>query len=620
VADQPLLRLGPTTTDRGKEIALSEIELKINQLIAQVDEGGLVGPHAATHELGGDDEVHLDWSQILGTPTSLAGYGITDAYTKAEVDAFFNALTFADIGGTIANAQVPQSAVTQYQAALSIGWGQLTGVPTTLAGYGITDAYTKTEADARYAPIVHTHDAAAVVSGTFADARISASSVTQHQAALSIAWGQLTGVPATFPTSLADITGFGADGGYIRSNGAAWVRVSGLALADANGNLAYARLPNIAGTWAVGGALSITGGVLTVAGLTSTATVALGINSLTMTGSIGATGARVTKGWFTDLESTNAIAASITGSAPTLTTTRTIWGQNFNGAANVSGAFSGATTMTWSGNVLNDLLFTDATYDIGKSGATRPRDGFFSRNLVISGIVGIARTPSGAQLDIDAGAGADAIYVRKAGASTITAILGTDGGGHGRFRLRNSVGTDVFFFGAVGTSWFDNGITTAFGLGTQVPLATLHVAGTTLFAADLKFTDATYDIGKTGATRPRDGFFSRNVIAAGKVQALAGLYFTSTDSYGLNFDGVDKFAFRANGVDNKVTIDLNGSIVAAGSLTVASEIQTGAPSGGTSRAWRMGAVAAVSPTSPNRTVEVEVNGTTYYLHGKTTNN
>lgn len=33
--------------------------------------------------------------------------------------------------------------------------------------------------------------------------------------------------------------------------------------------------------------------------------LALGVNNLTMTGSIGATGARVTKGWFTDVESTN---------------------------------------------------------------------------------------------------------------------------------------------------------------------------------------------------------------------------------------------------------------------------------------------------------------------------
>jgi hypothetical protein len=33
----------------------------------------------------------------------------------------------------------------------------------------------------------------------------------------------------------------------------------------------------------------------------------------------------------------------------------------------------------------HDLLFTDATYDIGASGATRPRDLFLSRNAVIGG-------------------------------------------------------------------------------------------------------------------------------------------------------------------------------------------------------------------------------------------
>lgn len=54
---------------------------------------------------------------------------------------------------------------------------------------------------------------------------------------------------------------------------------------------------------------------LTLAG----GTLALGANSITMSGSIGVTGTRVTKGWFTDLESTNAIVASITGNSATAT-------------------------------------------------------------------------------------------------------------------------------------------------------------------------------------------------------------------------------------------------------------------------------------------------------------
>ncbi len=44
-------------------------------------------------------------------------------------------------------------------------------------------------------------------------------------------------------------------------------------------------------------------------------TLSMGANSITMTGSLGATGARLTAGWFTDLTVTNAIAGSVTGSA-----------------------------------------------------------------------------------------------------------------------------------------------------------------------------------------------------------------------------------------------------------------------------------------------------------------
>jgi hypothetical protein len=40
--------------------------------------------------------------------------------------------------------------------------------------------------------------------------------------------------------------------------------------------------------------------------------------------------------------------------------------------------------------ITQDLLFTDATYDIGKSGASRPRDVFASRNAVIGGTLGVS--------------------------------------------------------------------------------------------------------------------------------------------------------------------------------------------------------------------------------------
>jgi hypothetical protein len=55
-------------------------------------------------------------------------------------------------------------------------------------------------------------------------------------------------------------------------------------------------------------------------------------------------------------------------------------------------------------------------------------------------------------------------------------------------------------------------------------------------------------------------------------------------------------------------------------LEVNGAIKTAAPAGGTAASWKLGAVASVSPTSPNRTIEVDIGGTIYYLHAKTTNN
>lgn len=51
----------------------------------------------------------------------------------------------------------------------------------------------------------------------------------------------------------------------------------------------------------------------------ATGNLDIGTHSLLLTGSIGATGGRVLKGWFTDLEVTNAISGSITGNAGTVT-------------------------------------------------------------------------------------------------------------------------------------------------------------------------------------------------------------------------------------------------------------------------------------------------------------
>lgn len=71
--------------------------------------------------------------------------------------------------------------------------------------------------------------------------------------------------------------------------------------------------------------------------------LAIGTNNITITGSLGTTGARLTKGWFTDLQVTNSISGNITGSSTTcsglaatatiLANTRSIYGNNFDGSA-----------------------------------------------------------------------------------------------------------------------------------------------------------------------------------------------------------------------------------------------------------------------------------------------
>ncbi|OGS08547.1 MAG: hypothetical protein A2270_01250 [Elusimicrobia bacterium RIFOXYA12_FULL_51_18] len=57
----------------------------------------------------------------------------------------------------------------------------------------------------------------------------------------------------------------------------------------------------------------------TLTGLTMGGALDMGANNITMTGSLGVTGSRLLKGWFTDLEVTNPIAGSVTGSAGTVT-------------------------------------------------------------------------------------------------------------------------------------------------------------------------------------------------------------------------------------------------------------------------------------------------------------
>jgi hypothetical protein len=63
-----------------------------------------------------------------------------------------------------------------------------------------------------------------------------------------------------------------------------------------------------------------------------------------------------------------------------------------------SQTFTGGFTTGASATLGGHLLFTDATYDIGASGATRPRDFHLSRNALIGGTLGITGTTTAAAI------------------------------------------------------------------------------------------------------------------------------------------------------------------------------------------------------------------------------
>lgn len=79
------------------------------------------------------------------------------------------------------------------------------------------------------------------------------------------------------------------------------------------------------------------------------------------------------------------------------------------------------------------------------------------------------------------------------------------------------------------------------------------------------------------------------------------------------FNGGEVFIGSAGTDAGAYALQVTGAIYNTTTMT------TGAPTGGSVKPWRLGEAATVSPTSPNRTIRVEIDGVVYYLHAKTTN-
>ncbi len=303
-------------------------------------------------------------------------------------------------------------------------------------------------------------------------------------------------------------------------------------------NITYGALPTGGGTWANGGALAITGGSVTLGG-----NLILGANSITMTGSIASTGSRVTKGWFTDLDVTNAITGSVSGSAATLTTTRTIWGQNFNGSANVSGALSGATTINASGTITStggDVVVPSGNKII-VNGATGTSY-FHQLSATETRYINIGNNPlTFVTADIFLGSTTKLYFNYPSGTAYLV----------------NSGADRVSAFTSSGLAWYFSD--TTFGINRPLDFV----------------INNTYDLGATNA--PRDVYVGRNLTAGGDfgVAATKKHYFDGvaltgdTYAYESSANVWDLFVGAANTFRSTATaVTITGTLTATGTVTI----------------------------------------------------
>lgn len=104
--------------------------------------------HLTTALTGYATESWVSGKNYAVKATTLAGYGITDGINAVSVTGTGNAVTAASISGhTLTLTKGSTFSLSGHKHA----WSDITsGKPSTLSGYGITDAYTKTESDSKY--------------------------------------------------------------------------------------------------------------------------------------------------------------------------------------------------------------------------------------------------------------------------------------------------------------------------------------------------------------------------------------------------------------------------------------------------------------------------------------
>ena len=495
------------------------------EMLLRVQASGVLDPPVDPEDAGYPS---VAWSQITGVPTTIFlpaphSHPATDITT-----------------GVFADARIAASNVTQHQAALSIATTQLTGVlqaaqfpaltgdvtsvagalATTLASTAVTagsygsasqvptytvDAKGRLTTAANVAIAIATSQ---VTSGTFADARIAASNVTQHQAALSVAWSQLTSIPSTFTPAAhvhaaTDITTGTLDNA--RTTAVATNTVSTIVARDASGNFAAGTITatfsgnltgnvtgNASGTAAtITGALALANTPLTTRGdllVATTATPILGRLAKGTQYQVLTGGATDPTWGAVDL----AQATAVTGTLPL--------GNGGTGATTLAGAgiVAGSASIT----TANALLIGASAGVLGQSDVSLA-SGIFSR----AGTVGLAAT--GSNVVTVSTNGVERFRVASDGLVSITGSGGsviqfTNGQGlntSGTLYLDTTTTGDILFRPAVTTALtIKNAGNVLIGTTTDDGASKLQVAGVVRVKTGNIQQDVSTFIGFTGNT------------------------------------------------------------------------------------------------------------------------
>ena len=284
----------------------------------------------------------------------------------------------------------------------------------------------------------------------------------------------------------------------------------------------------------------------------------------------------------------NVVANNFTGNASTATklqTARTIWGQSFDGKANVSGALTSVTDITASGTIQG--LYGNFTNLSANYLPKQSSNGLVNSIIYDNGTnVGIGTTSPGAKLDVDGVLRSSATYPQMI-------LQTTDDTKYGELAFRNTTGNtrgyvnynfsaDDMKFRTAGTEKMRITSSGNVGIGTTSPAYKLDVAGTGRFTGNV--TAPTFS-----------GSLSGNASSATKLQ-------TARTIAGVSFDGTANIAIPFANLSSKPTT-LAGYGITDGALkSLTLTAGNGLTGGGTleaNRTFALGTPSTLTKASTN---------------------